>query len=504
MAFHSLSIQVQGQGHCHIEGIICFLSNTVCQQLHRRIPAVAQRFLQGPIAGHAAVCGGHIGLIDLASAFLAEAGFGVDGAVGAGQPAISASLRIRQSIGMSALHDLYSNTLRHILRLHQLAAHLVGVALCQQGGVGNAGPNIDMVCFAAAEGQASVHGNTTGKGTVFRLGRIPSENRQAVIPRVAIALASFKACVFYGKRDSRGIQRPHLHRRRGFGGVRVLDRTVLNGHIRGKDCENRRIGPAAQRMTVQLQRDTLCDFYGSALHVIVSTKGNGVPILGGCQRRFQIGVELLSNGEGIDKNTAVGAVALFVRGALVVAAAATGAFAVSSIVTSVRSHVDLPGGKFAGVRGIHDFVVVVVEGKAILQKLQGPAGAMTVQSLREEPALQVGGAPEGNLPLKARVLSLYGQLKLVVKPISLIENILQDQLSAGTGMNLSQGAVFHGEGAIGEISHLQVLHRVLLQVQGHVLAAPIGVGHVNGSVLHVSREPEVPAAVHKVANIGVA
>ena len=407
---------------------------------------------------------------------------------------------------MSALHDLYSNTTRHILRLHQLAAHLVGVALCQQGGVGNAGPNIDMVCFAAAEGQASVHGNTTGKGTVFRLGRIPSENRQAVIPRVAIALASFKDGVFYGKLDSRGIQRPHLHRRSGFGGVRVLDRTVLNGHIRGKDCENWRIGPAAQRMTVQLQRDTLCDFYGSALHVIVSTKGNGVPFLGGCQRRSQIGVELLSNGKGIDKSAAVGAVAVFVRGALVVAAAATGAFAVSavSIVASVGSHVDLPAHEPGGVRGIHDFVVVVVEGKAILQKLQGPVGAMTVQSLREESAHQVGGAPEGNLPLKARVLSLYGQLKLVVKPLPLIENILQDQLSAGTGMNLSQGAVFHGEGAIGEISHFQALHRVPLEIQGHVLAAPIGVGHVNGSVLHVSREIEVPAAVHKVANIGVA
>ena len=43
-----------------------------------------------------------------------------------------------------------------------------------------------------------------------------------------------------------------------------------------------------------------------------------------------------------------------------------------------------------------------------------------------------------------------------------------------------------------------------LQIQGHVLAAPIGAGHVNGCLLYVSREIEVPAAVHKVANIGFA
>ena len=43
-----------------------------------------------------------------------------------------------------------------------------------------------------------------------------------------------------------------------------------------------------------------------------------------------------------------------------------------------------------------------------------------------------------------------------------------------------------------------------LQIQGHVLAAHIGAGHVNGFVRHVSREVEVPAAVHKVANIGFA
>ena len=434
----------------------------------------------------------------------AVSGGAVNSRMVAGQAAISASLRIRQSIGMSTLHDLYSNTVRHILRLHQLALRLVGVALCQQGGVGNAGPNIDMVCFAAVEGQASVHGNTTDKGTVFRLGSIPSENRQAVIPRGAMALASFKDCVFYGKLGSRCMQRPHLNRRRGFGGVRVLDRTVLNGHIRGKDCENRRIGPAAQRMTVQLQRDTLFDFYGSGLHIIVSTKGNGVPFLGGCQRRFQAGVELLSNGEGIDKSAAVGAVAVFVRGALVVAAAAAVAFAAPVVAGGVGSHVDLLAHELGGVRGIHDFVGAVVEGKALLQKLQGPVDAITVQSLREASAPQVGGAPEGNRPLKARVLSLYGQVKLFVKPLPLIENILQNQLSAGSGVEVFQCAVFHGEGAIGEISHLQALHRVLLKIQGHVLAAHIGAGHVNGFVRHVSREVEVPAAVHKEADIGFA
>ena len=42
-----------------------------------------------------------------------------------------------------------------------------------------------------------------------------------------------------------------------------------------------------------------------------------------------------------------------------------------------------------------------------------------------------------------------------------------------------------------------------LQIQDHVLAAHIGAGQVNGFVRHVSREIEVPAAVHKVANIGV-
>ena len=442
----------------------------------------------------------------LVAAFRAQAGGLIDILMTAFLAAVGTGGVCRQAVRVGTFDDLHGGGIVHVRQLHQNAAGLVGVALCQQGGVGNAGPDIDTVCFAAAEGQASVHGNTTGKGTVFHLGRIPSENRQAVIPMDAMALASFKDCVFYGKHGFRSMLRPHLHRRRGFGGVRVLDRTVLNGHIRGKDCENRLIGPAAQRMTVQLQRNTLFDFYGSALHIIVSTKGNGVPILGGCQRRFQTGVELLSNGEGIDKSAAVGAVAAFIRGALVVAAAAAVAFAVSivtSIVTSVGSHVDLPAHELGGVRGIHDFVGAVVESKAILQKLQGPAGAITVQSLREASALQVGGAPEGNRPLKARILSQYGQLKLVVKPLPLIENILQNQLSAGNGANFSQGAVFHGEGAIGEISHLQAIQGMTLQIQGHVLAAPIGAGHVNGFVRHVSREIEVPAAVHKVADIGV-
>ena len=168
----------------------------------------------------------------------------------------------------------------------------------------------------------------------------------------------------------------------------------------------------------------------------------------------------------------------------------------------VGSHVDLPAHEPVGVRGIHDFVGAVVEGKAILQKLQGPFDAITVQPLFEVSALQVGGAVEDNWQLKARLLSLYGQLKLVANDRILIANILQNQLSSGSGVNFSQGAVFQGEGAIGEISHSQQPHRVLLQVQGHVLAAHIGAGHVNGFVRHVSREIEVPAAVHKVADIG--
>ena len=424
----------------------------------------------------------------------AVSGGAVNSRMVAGQAAISASLRIRQSIGMSTLHDLYSNTVRHILPLHQLALRLVGVALCQQGGIGNAGSNIDTVCFAAAEGQASVHENTTDKGTVFRLGRIPSENRQAVIPKGAMALASFKGCVFYGKRGSRDRLAPHLHRRRGFGGVRVLDRTVLNGHILGKDYENRRIGPAAQRMTVQLQRNTLCDFYGSALHIIVSTKGNGVPCLGGCQRRFQTGVELLSNGEGIDKSAADGAVAVFVRGALVVTAAAAVAFAAPVVAGGVGGHVDLPAHELGGVRGIHDFVGAVVEGKAILQKLQGPADAGRIQPPIEVSAPQVGGAVEGNRLLKARVLSLYGQLKLGANERILIVNILQNQLSAGNGLNHSQGAVFQGEAAVGEVAHFQAIQGMILQIQDHVLAPCRVVACVHVSGQHVLRQVEGSAA----------
>ena len=397
---------------------------------------------------------------------------------------------------MGTFDDLHGGVTVHVRQLHQNAAGLVGVALCQQGGVGNAGPNIDTVCFAAAEGQASVHGNTTGKGTVFRLGRIPSENRQAVIPKGAMALASFKDCVFYGKRGSRDRLAPHLHRRRGFGGVRVLDRTVLNGHILGKDYENRLIGPAAQRMAVQLQRDTLFDFYGSALHIIVSTKGNGVPFLGGCQRRFQTGVELLSNGEGIDKSAAVGAVAVFVRGALVVAAAAAVALT-AHILACVRHHLDFALEIFR-IGGIHN-ALVIPEGIAIVQQLQGPVDAITVQPLFEVSALQVGGAVEGNRQLKARVLSPYGQLKLGANERILIVNILQNQLSAGNGANFSQGAVFHGEGAIGEISHLQALHRVLLQVQGHVLAPCLVVACVHVSGQHVLRQVDGSAACQETA-----
>ena len=407
--------------------------------------------------------------------------------------AVGAFIGCRQAVRVGTFDDLHGGGIVHVLQRHQAGAGQVGIALCQQGGVGNAGPNIDTVCFAAAEGQASAHGNTTGKGTVFRLGRIPSENRQAVIPKGAMALASFKDCVFYGKRGSRDRQAPHLHRRRGFGGVRVLDRTVLNGHILGKDYENRRIGPAAQRMTVQLQRNTLFDFYGSGLHIIVSTKGNGVPILGGCQRRFQTGVELLPNGKGIDKSAAVGAVAVRIHLANVVTGAAALALAVA-VAAGVGSHVDLPAHELGVVRGIHDFVGAVVEGKALLQKLQGPAGAGRIQSLIKVSAPQVGGAVEGNRQLKVRVLSPYGQLKLGANERILIVNILQDQLSAGIGANYSQGAVFQGEAAVGEVAHFQAIQGMTLQIQGHVLAPCRVVACVHVSGQHVLRQVEGSAA----------
>ena len=106
----------------------------------------------------------------------------------------------------------------------------------------------------------------------------------------------------------------------------------------------------------------------------------------------------------------------------------------------------------------------------------------------------MGGAPEGNLPLKARVLSLYGQLKLVVKPLPLIENILQNQLSAGNGANFSQGAVFQGEAAVGEVAHFQAIQGMILQIQDHVLAPCRVVACVHVSGQHVLRQVEGSAA----------
>ena len=122
-------------------------------------------------------------------------------------------------------------------------------------------------------------------------------------------------------------------------------------------------------------------------------------------------------------------------GALVVAAAAAVAFAVAVVVAGVGSHVDLPAHELGGVRSIHDFVGAVVEGKAVLQKPQGPVDAITVQPLIKVSALQVGGAGEDNRPLKVRVLSPYGQVKLGANERILIVNILQNQLSAGIGFN---------------------------------------------------------------------
>ena len=141
----------------------------------------------------------------LVAAFRAQAGGLIDILMTAFLAAVGAFIGCRQAVGVGTFDDLHGGVTVHVRQLHKAGAGLVGVALCQQGGVGNAGPNIDMVCFAAVEGQASVHGNTTDKGTVFRLGSIPSENRQAVIPRAAMALASFKDCVFYGKLGSRGM-----------------------------------------------------------------------------------------------------------------------------------------------------------------------------------------------------------------------------------------------------------------------------------------------------------
>ena len=158
------------------------------------------------------------------------------------------------------------------------------------------------------------------------------------------------------------------------------------------------------------------------------------------------------------------------------------------------SHVDLPAHELGGVRGIHDFVGAVVESKAIVQKLQGPVDAGRIQPPIEVSAPQVGGAVEGNRLLKARVLSLYGQLKLGANERILIVNILQNQLSAGNGLNHSQGAVFQCEAAVGEVAHFQAIQGMILQIQDHVLAPCRVVACVHVSGQHVLRQVEGSAA----------
>ena len=292
----------------------------------------------------------------------------------------------------------------------------------------------------------------------------------------------------FGRRD----RFAHRHRRAGLGGAGILHGAVPDGHILCQNQQHRLgIGIAGQGMVAQIQGHVLIDLHGGGTLVEVAAQGNGVAVLGGGQSRFQALIPGLPDGVRLDQRMADGAVAVRIHLANVVTGAAALALAVH-IITCVRHHPDFAIEIFR-IGGIHN-ALVIPEGKAILQQLQGPFDAITVQPLFEVSALQVGGAVEDNWQLKARLLSLYGQLKLVANDRILIVNILQNQLSAGSGVNYSQGAVFQGEAAVGEVAHFQAIQGMTLQIQGHVLAPCRVVACVHVSGQHVLRQVEGSAA----------